>query len=239
MSVQIFRSVERRRDKEVSQSVSHDVQRVLNAEEANLSLYYELEVRDKNGRIISSRRERSRSLLRNFALIVRTLLAGNIAGVITHTTLDVKVSITKRDGATFSFPSLMYSDGAENAPAVMEAAAIERNDNYGVIVGAGSTAVTRDDYDLETQYKDGMGANQLVHGKTTVEDVDGTPPDSVWRVIRTFTNESDATITVREIGLAVLCQGNYVLIARDVLSTPEDIPAAASLTVRYVFKVTA
>ena len=133
----------------------------------------------------------------------------------------------------------MYSNGAENAPAVMEAAAMERNDNYGVIVGAGSTAVTRDDYDLETQYKDGLGANQLVHGKTTVEDVNGTPPDSVWRVIRTFTNESDATITVREIGLAVLCQGNYVLIARDVLSTPEDIPSAASLTVRYVFKVTA
>ena len=239
MSVRIFRSVERRRDKEVSQSVSHDVHRIMNAEEANLSLFYELEVRDKDGRIISSRRERSRSLLRNFALLVRTLLAGNIAGVITHTTLDVKVSITKRDGSTFSFPSLMYSNGAENAPAVMEAAAMERNDNYGVIVGAGSTAVTRDDYDLETQYKDGLGANQLVHGKTTVEDVNGTPPDSVWRVIRTFTNESDATITVREIGLAVLCQGNYVLIARDVLSTPEDIPSAASLTVRYVFKVTA
>ena len=239
MPVQIIRGVERRRDKEVAQSISHDVHRIMNAEEANLSLFYELEVRDKDGRIISSRRERSRSLLRNFALIVRTLLAGNIAGVITHTTLDVKVSITKRDGTTFSFPSLMYSNGAENAPAVMEAAAMERNDNYGVIVGAGSTAVTRDDYDLETQYKDGIGANQLIHGKTTVEDVDGTPPDSVWRVIRTFTNESDATITVREIGLAVLCQGNYVLIARDVLSTPEDIPSAASLTVRYVFKVTA
>jgi len=237
--VQIIRGVERRRDKEVAQSISHDVQRIMNAEEANLSLFYELEVRDKDGRIISSRREKSRSLLRNFALLVRTLLAGNIAGVITHTTLDVKVSITKRDGSTFSFPSLMYSGEEENAPAVMEAAAMERNDNYGVIVGAGSTAVTRDDYDLETQYKDGLGANQLVHGKTTVEDVNGTPPDSVWRVIRTFTNESDATITVREIGLAVLCQGNYVLIARDVLSTPEDIPSAASLTVRYVFKVTA
>ena len=239
MPVQIIRGVERRRDKEVAQSISHDVQKIMNAEEANLSLFYELEVRDKEGRIISSRREKSRSLLRNFALLVRTLLAGNIAGVITGSNFDVKVSVTKRDGSTFSFPSLMYSGEAENAPAAMEAAAMERNDNYGVIVGAGTAAVTKHDYDLASQYKDGIEANQLLHGKTTVEDVDGTEAESVWRVIRTFTNESGATITVREIGLAVLCQGNYVLIARDVLSTPEDIPAAASLTVRYVFKVTA
>ena len=243
MPVQIVRGVERRRDKEVSQSASPDVQKVLKAEEANLSLFYELEVRDKEGRVISSRRERSRSLLRNFALIVRTLLAGNIAGLITHTPFDVSVSITKRDGGTFSFPNLTYcvteTTPEKEAPSVMEAAAMERTDSYGVIVGGGTTPVTKHDYDLESQYKDGINANQLLHGKTTVEDVNGTETDSVWRVIRTFSNESGATITVREIGLAVVCQGNYVLIARDVLSTPEDIPDAASLTVRYVFKVTA
>ena len=239
MPVQIIRGVERRRDKEVAQSISHDVQKVLKAEEANLSLFYELEVRDKDGRIISSRRERSRSLLRNFALLVRTLLAGNIAGVITHSTFNVQVDITTRDGSTFKFPSLKYCDKSENAPAAMEAAAMERNDDYGVIVGSGASAVTKYDYDLQSQYKDGIEANQLIHGKTTVEDVDGDGMESVWRVIRTFTNESGATITVREIGLAVLCQGKYVLIARDVLDTPEDIPDAASLTVRYVFKVTA
>ena len=115
MPVQIIRGVERRRDKEVAQSISHDVQKVLKAEEANLSLFYELEVRDKDGKIISFRRERSRSLLRNFALIVRTLLAGNIAGLITHTPFDVSVSITKRDGGTFSFPNLTYREATITA----------------------------------------------------------------------------------------------------------------------------
>jgi len=107
------------------------------------------------------------------------------------------------------------------------------------VVGTGTTSVTRDDYTLEAQIPHGFGDNQLVYGEVTVEDVDGSPPDSIWRVLRTFTNESDATITVTEIGLIALVQGQPVLIARDVLDTPQDVPVFATLTVRYVFTVTA
>jgi uncharacterized membrane protein YczE len=82
----------------------------------------------------------------------------------------------------------------------------------------------------------------------TVEDTDGTPPDTTFRVIRTFTNNTSSPITVYEIGLAIANAYNiggttiytyYFLIARDVLSSPQTIPAGATLTVRYIFKVTA
>jgi len=206
---------------------------------ANLDLFYELEVRDKNGKLISKRRSRSKSLLRNFALMLRGLMAGNIAGVISKSEWNVKVTLTATDGSTFDYPSLMFSGEAKDAPSAMEASALERTDEYGVVVGTGSTAVTRDDYKLESQISDGFADGQMVYGKTTVEDVNGDPPSSVFRIIRTFTNEGSTTISIYEIGLIVKAQNKYVLIARDVLDTAQDVPAGATLTVRYIFKVTA
>ena len=206
---------------------------------ANLDLFYEIEVRDKNGNLISKRMGRSRSLVRNFALMLRGLMAGNIAGVISKSEWDVKVTLTATDGSTFDYPSLMFSGEAKDAPSAMEASALERTDEYGVVVGTGSTAVTRDDYKLESQVPDGFADGQMVYGKTTVEDVNGDPPSSVFRIIRTFTNEGSSTISIYEIGLIVKAQNRYVLIARDVLDTAQDVPAGATLTVRYIFKVTA
>ena len=206
---------------------------------ANLDLFYELEVRDREGNLISTQFDRSRSLLKNFALMLRALMAGNIAGVISLSEWNVKVTLTATDGSTFQYPSLMYSDEARYAPSAMEVSALERTDTYGVVVGIGSASVSRDDFKLEQQISDGFEDGQMVYGKTTVEDVDGNPPDSVFRIIRTFTNESSDTITIREIGIIAKVQSKYVLIARDVLSTPQNVPVDATLTVRYIFKVTA
>ena len=206
---------------------------------ANLDLFYEIEVRDKNGNLISKRTGRSKSLVRNFALMLRGLMAGNIAGVISGSTWNTKVTVKATDGTTFDYPSFPSYTDADKAPSAMEASALERTDEYGVVVGTGSTAVSRDDYKLEAQVADGFADGQMVYGKTTVEDVDGDPPDSVFRIIRTFTNEGSTTITIYEIGLIVKAQDHYVLIARDVLSPAQDVPAGATLTVRYIFKVTA
>jgi len=206
---------------------------------ANLDLFYEIEVRDREGNLISTQFDRSRSLLKNFALMLRALMAGNIAGVISQSEWSVKVTLTATDGSTFQYPSLMYAGEARYAPSALEVAAIERTDTYGVVVGIGSASVSRDDFKLEQQISDGFEDGQMVYGKTTVEDVDGNPPDSVFRIIRTFTNESSDTITIREIGIIAKAQGKYVLIARDVLSTPQNVPVDATLTVRYIFKVTA
>jgi len=206
---------------------------------ANLDLFYELEIRDKNGNLISTQSDRSRSLLRNFALMLRGLMAGNIAGVISGSTWNTKVTLTATDGSTFQYPALPSYSRAEDAPSAMEASALERTDTYGILIGTGSTSVSRTDYKLAQQIPDGFQDGQMVYGKTTVEDVNGNPPDSVFRIIRTFTNESPSTITVREIGIVVKTTPKPVLIARDVLTTSQEVPTGATLTVRYIFKVTA
>jgi hypothetical protein len=124
------------------------------------------------------------------------------------------------------------------------------NDAYGIQVGSGTTAVSRDNYALATKISHGTAAGQLSYGAMTVEDTDGTPPDTVFRLIRTFTNNTTDPITVYEIGLAIANSYHpiydswslttyYFLITRDVLSAPLTVPAGATLTVRYVLKVTA
>jgi hypothetical protein len=116
-------------------------------------------------------------------------------------------------------------------------------DSWGIQVGTVDTQVTRDDYRLASKIAHGSASGQLAYGAMTIEAVNGTPPASRFRVIRVFSNNTDSTITVKEIGLAIrnlypLATTDF-LIARDVLATPQDVPAGATLTVRYIFEVTA
>lgn len=207
----------------------------------NLNLEYEIEVIDKNGNVISKRREQSKSLLKHFALILQSLMAGTITGYRSRSNFDTKVELKDISGNAFSYPNIVSDPRlpARYQDSAFEVSAYYGEDTFGIVVGTGTTAVSRDDFTLVNQVKHGFGTGQLVHGETTVEDVDGNPPSSVWRVIRTFTNESSATITIREIGLVANCNGRSVLIARDVLSQAQDVPVFATLTVRYVFTVTA
>jgi len=208
----------------------------------NLNLEIELELKDKDGNVISKRREQSDSLVKNFALILQSLMAGNIAGKRSYSLKDTTVTLKKTDGTDYTFPSVtnfQYHAGAANTNGAMfEVAAYAEDDTYGIVVGTGTTSVTRDDYSLEAQVPHGRGDNQLYHGEVTVEEVNGNPPDSVWRIIRTFTNEGSVAIDVNEIGLIAMCAGTPILIARDVLSSPQNVPVFATLTVRYVFTVT-
>ncbi len=197
----------------------------------NLQLELECEVRDKNGKLISKHQQVSKSLLKNFALALKGIMAGSLQ--------NKSVTLKDTSGISRGYP---YMSTAYLYIFFVNAAAGDAN--FGILVGSGTKAVTRDDYNLVSKIAHGSEAGQLAYGATTVEDPDGTPPDTVFRVIRTFTNNYAESITVNEIGLAFHTYDNSAgalcfLIARDVLSTPQSIPSGATLTVRYIFKVTA
>jgi hypothetical protein len=125
----------------------------------------------------------------------------------------------------------------------------QNDDTYGIQAGTSPASVSRDDYMLGGKILSGSGNGQLAYGSMTVESPDGTPPNTVFRAIRTFTNNTGENITVYEIGLVAANQYGYyqssaptpayILVARDVLTTPQTIPSGATLTVRYIFTVTA
>jgi hypothetical protein len=196
----------------------------------NVNVQVETEIRSKDGKLIKKSKQEAHSLLKNFACFLYALFGAT--------------SITRQNtggGSGTFYGSRTPGISGENSP--MKCNAPSGTDAFGIQVGTSNTTVTRDDYRLGSKISHGSSAGQLAYGSMTVETVDGTPPASRFRLIRVFSNNTSDTITVREIGLVIRNQWADVLtdflIARDVLTTPQDVPASATLTVRYIFEVTA
>lgn len=183
---------------------------------ANVDLILEVEVRDKKGQVIYKKRKKAKSWVKNFAEILRSHFA------------NLDATVKGLDGSEYTSP-----------PDTILVAAEEGNDSYGIQVGSGTGTPIPSDYKLATKIDHGTGANQLQYGAVTVESV--TIEDSnisQFRVIRVFTNGSGSDITVTEIGLVTYYAGVSVLLARDLLSPSVTVPDGATLTVRYIVKVT-
>jgi hypothetical protein len=191
-----------------------------------MDLTYEMEVRDKDGNLISFQRKQSKSLLKTFGQALRAVM---------YSTMNASTeSIKDTTNTSRNFPALSNIANSlfnVNSPAT--------NANYGILVGTGATAVNRDQYALTTKIAHGNGSGQIMYKDSIVESCNGTPPATVWRVIRTFSNDFSTTITVNEIGLAIYHQSIpcYIMIARDLAT--QAVVAGATLTVRYIFTVTA
>jgi hypothetical protein len=202
----------------------------------NLNLFLEVEVKDTKGKIVYTNIDESKSLLKNFAtwLKVAFIYCGNETAYDTshvlRTITDAFVSDTG-----FLNPShggiygLLYAGNGD--------------DLYGIQVGTGDTAVDRDNYALISKISNGITTGKLSYGTTTVENEAQYLTYTQMRVIRTFSNNSSATITVKEAGLVIYFTYStgtyYFLIARDLLTSPVDLNAGYTLTVRYIFRITA
>jgi hypothetical protein len=107
---------------------------------------------------------------------------------------------------------------------------------FGIVVGSSDTPVTRDDYKLGSQILHGSGTGQLMYGAMSFDAPTAYGTGYLLRVIRVFTNNSGADVTVKEIGVYVNQTGSYYYcLIRDVLTTPVTIPNGYSWTVRYNF----
>jgi predicted RNA methylase len=74
------------------------------------------------------------------------------------------------------------------------------DDSYGIIAGTGTTAVTIDDYKIETKIAQGTGTGQLSYGAVTLSITnDGT--DQIVEIQRQVINNSGGTITIKELAL--------------------------------------
>jgi hypothetical protein len=116
--------------------------------------------------------------------------------------------------------------------------------SQGIIVGTSDTSNNLTTYALGGKISHGTGSGQLVYGAESIEDV--TNPsgnDLQFRITRTFTNNSGVTVTVKEVGLLIKkwdtsLTSRSFLAARDVLPSAVDVPDGATLTIRYVVKIT-
>ena len=198
----------------------------------NLSVEYEITVRDKNGKVIEHRREESKSLVKNFLLLLN-------AGFRISTSSVVDTGGTARNtGAGYGWHRWYHgSYSSIDGYGGWSALAGAGDDTFGIVVGTGDTPVTADDYNLASKIAHGTDAGQLSYNESVLYDpvVTGTAVRQEFR--RQFTNNSGADITVKEIGLIVKTNyDNYlVMIIRDVI-TPLTIPDGGKSMIRYYIK---
>ena len=198
-------------------------------------IYWEIEVKDKNGKVISKKQASAKSWLVAFI----TLLKGQFAVSADAQTGTNNVSVVDEGGTGRNFPPFITY--GTNSFSCLGAAA---NVNEGIVVGSGNTANLITTYMLTSKILHGSTSGLLLYGASSIEDV--TNPsgnDLQFRITRTFTNNTGATVTVKEIGIIGRCCATGVvlrnfMIARDVLPSPTDVPDGATLTIRYVAKIT-
>jgi hypothetical protein len=192
-----------------------------------LGFRYQLEVRDKNGKLLSLTKGDSHSFLRSWIRILQCMMkpkSNTVSTVVLKDTSNV-------DKTCYG------SSSATEIRSVIACGADASDAGYGIVVGSSDLAFDRTHYNLQGKIAHGSGAGQLLYGAMAVEDYSETDSQARFRMTRTFTNNTGSTVTVKEIGIVFV---NYstvasaaILMARDVLTSPQAIPDGATLTVRY------
>lgn len=199
-----------------------------------IKFYYQIEVRNPQGRVTyRSRQRRCRSWLEQMAHILRL-------NILQPNTLEAVVdtgSISRNLAANSAVASSSFLSGSNVRGADGET-------DSGINVGTGSTAVNATQRALVTPITHGAGAGQLNYSTEIIEVVAVANPNSDFRLIRGFTNNSGASITVNEIGLIASYNDNagatrFFQLARDVLSPGASVPNLSTLTVTYTVRVVA
>jgi hypothetical protein len=188
----------------------------------------EFEVRDKNGKLLQKGKFPAKSWVGNIIRLLNALW-------------NIWASASSVSTYYYSTPTVLL-DTSNTARALQivsgaggnyGGAAPAGDTSAGILVGTSDTPVSLAQYNLLGLITHGTGSGQLSYGATMVENltIDST---YYFRILRTFTNNSGASITVREIGLFLKPHGNSYMFARDVPTSPITVPAGSTLTLRYI-----
>ena len=204
---------------------------------SKIGLYYEVILRDRNGKVVKRFKRKSESWLRGFIAILRACLLQRYGTAVSAQ------NITDETGTARGFPDTYAPSGYVTS--YLPCCNGDTGDtSQGIVVGSSDTDNTLTTYALGSKISHGTGSGQLLYSAMTFEDI-VNPSGNIlqFRMTRVFTNNSGADITVKEMGLLAKGKDNSdnprsFLIARDVLSTPITIPDGYSLTLRYIVKIT-
>ena len=199
-----------------------------------MRIYVELEVRDEKGKIIEIKRFRSHSYLKQFIAMLRGIMFHTYGSSNSGNTTMVDTSGTSRS-YPYSTGSLYHAGMPLNCGA--------GSSEYGLVVGSGTAYNTVNTYALQSLIPHGTGSGQLSYGSHTFDSLLVSDNTVYFRIMRTFTNNSGASITVNEIGLyaKAVDGGNNTrifCIARDVINGGVTVDNGKTLTVRYILSLT-
>ena len=189
-------------------------------------LSYEVEVTDKDGRVIQREEGPSRSYVRQWNEIFQ-LQAGAVAsgGVVKDTSGATQTNANRTSVCFKCDAGIGYTLN-------------------GLRVGKSSTPVSISDYALGSPLAAGTGTDQVEHQLTYFTGPSVVGSSLSFTIQRSMVNHSGSTISgIQEIGNYMMFScGMYTRFAlgfRDVLGSSFSIPDGGAITVTYTLKVTA
>jgi hypothetical protein len=188
----------------------------------------EFEVRDKNGKLIQKGKFPAKSWVGNIIRLLN-MLWKPWASTSSATIYYISPPSVLLDTSNTARGIVIGTGGSGN----FGGAAPAGDTSAGILLGTSDTPVSLAQYNLLGLIPNGTGSGQLSYGATVVEDLT-IGATYYFRIIRTFTNNSGASITVREIGLFLKPHIYSYMFARDVPPSPITVPDGSTLTVRYI-----
>lgn len=206
-------------------------------------VFIELEVFDKDGKLIQRHHQRSHSWVRNAYNMLFSQLAGKGC---TATGFGAgKISIKDYPAGTIydtigyglTISGVQTPDGATygyRAPA----GATSR----GILVGSGTNAESFEDFALQTPIAEGTGAGELSHILSEAHSVAYADTTLTNTLIRYLNNNSGGNVLVNEVALVTYgyfgASGAPMLMSRDKLASTVTIPDTGQLKVTYTVSLT-
>lgn len=199
----------------------------------------ELTTTNLNGKIVNHKKFIGKSLTANFLQGLYALMGNNTTSAdfpasglpfsANHNIIDVtNASYTITNSANYveNFFRLNNPVGS---------------DGWGTVVGTGNTAVTPQDYKLQTKIANGIGAGQLSYMQQgCVSGVNILGAVSSLILNRIYVNGSGGDITVNEVGIYtwMITNTKATCIYRDIVVGGQLVPSTNTLTCQITFQIT-
>jgi len=207
--------------------------------------FIELEVTDKNGKVLQTLKQRSHSWVRNaYNMLLSQMASKNMddAGSFGAGFLSIKDTAANiQNGNIGAYVGSSGSSSAVNLESSVAFRAGAGVVTHGIVVGSNAGAWTFEQYVLLTPIAEGVGADQLNYIAMSV------PTKSyaalTWTItwVRYMNNNSGGNISVNEVCIIALGSAGtlqkYILFSRDVLGAPVVIPDTGQLKVTYTIQL--
>ncbi|TRZ85018.1 hypothetical protein D4R89_12950 [bacterium] len=180
----------------------------------------------KDGRIISSHRQRSRTTNRNYWNALLCMVT------------DTPGVVTDFGAGYLSFKQVNATvQAVTKAQQTWNGVGAINNSIYGILLGIGTGAESFEGNALGTICANGTAANQLVYSAHSALAQSYNAGTKVWTITikRICNNNSAADIVVAETGLVWqnTSLGIYVMFCRDLLASTQNVAVGAQVTVQY------
>ena len=193
---------------------------------SSFEMFLTMEVRDKEGKLVSSNVRRSHSFTSNFLAYILDLLNAPSASTIGS------ASTESTDGFARSCPAVSSTSGP-----LMYAAAQSGITAYGIQIGTGTVQTYPYAYKLSTQVTTGWTYNAM-----TIDQQVSNPSGSTinFNLTRTFVNGTGNTVVVTEVGLVIneTTSTNFNLLMIYDNGNSTSVPNGSTLTVKYTLQTT-